>query len=359
MKISRHIPLLGYIALLAVSAVGYSAWSSSIDSPQSTSTVTAIPPASNLTVTTQGSSYLLSWIPPSGTDYNGKAIAQYFEVQASSTGTSGSWTTLAVVPGTQATYTAPVSTSDAYFRIVTYNHGWVSTYVGSNAGGPIQKSPPAVITEQIYNPPPNYCINPNTGNPQYANSTKLSGPTYICEYPNNAGYVAEPVSGESDLIWSGGGTAGAFQNGQPVTSNNPLYGFIGMAAPASYEYLPNPSPPYAVYTDPNYPQPPTNGILQFWPYCQVDYYGQTYGADCPSRTTTLYLHDPSILPTTSFAGVKFVILTISSGFYYYHPSCADYPTSASAPNFSQYVATCVTPYDSSYQEYSSQIVTVN
>lgn len=110
---------------------------SSIPTTQSISSEGAIPPPTNLKVTTSGSNYDLTWTAPTGTDYNGNALAQYFQIQRSSTGLAGSWSTIATVAGSQTDYTTPASsTSVSYFRIVTDDNGWLSTYDNSGVAQP-------------------------------------------------------------------------------------------------------------------------------------------------------------------------------------------------------------------------------
>ena len=375
LKRLRHIALIrgSALSMLAVTAVGYSAWASLVETTQNIATVTSIPAVSNFAVTTSGSNYVLTWTVPTATDYNGNQLALEYEVQASSTGASGSWTTIKTLPGSTNTYTTAATTSDAYFRIVTVNHNWLSTYSSSGSGGGTTTSPPATISYQVYNPPPNYCIDPNTATAAYSFSSINPNlvNNYICSLPTNAGLLAttNAVSSSSNpyasiVISTQQPIDSAFDNGSATTTTDmapnstssdplPYYGLIGLTSPSAFYDLYGASPYEALYYA-------TGGVM----YGPVPYYCNPAvgtGPGCPNRVAYWTQDKNAIPPPSAYTSIPFQLGNSIFNNYnlYYKPSCAVYPSSASASNFSSYVASCVTPYDSSYQEYTTVTTTIN
>jgi len=154
---ARLVPLAVTIgsaaAMLAFASIGYSGWESTATPPAiGISTISGIPAPSNITVTSNdaNTTYTLSWTPPSGTDYNGKPLAQKILVQAD---IDNNWVTEATLPGTATTYTVPGSPSVSQYRIVVADQQWVSNY-GNQQAGAINGTP---LTSVNPTPPPNYC----------------------------------------------------------------------------------------------------------------------------------------------------------------------------------------------------------
>lgn len=186
------------LSLLTLASIGYSSWLSSTSVEQGISSQSSIPPPSNLVVSTSGSTYNLTWTAPTGTDYNGNSLAQSFEIQKSSTGLAGSWSTLAVVPGTTTSYSTPASaTSVAYFRVVTDDNGWLSTYDNSSVAQPAS----SLIKTSTFN---------YTGGLQYISAP--AGTQYISVIASGAG-----GGGGNNLTTYGG-------NGDLISAHVPIAG---------------------------------------------------------------------------------------------------------------------------------------
>jgi hypothetical protein len=187
--------------------MGYSGWVSSTGTAQGISSETSIPPPTNLQVVTSGSNYDLTWTAPTGTDYNGNPLAQSFEVQKSSTGLSGSWTTIATVPGSQPDYTTPASsTSVSYFRVVTNDNGWLSTYDNSGVAQPAS----SLISTSTF---------PYSGSLQ--NISAPSGTQYIAVTASGAG------GGGGNELTTYGGSGDLISARIPVSGGQSLVVLVG------------------------------------------------------------------------------------------------------------------------------------
>jgi hypothetical protein len=292
--------------MLGMAATGYSSWSSSLPTTESISTIASIPAPSNVQVAVDGSDYKVTWGIPSGNDYNGNSLAQSFEIQGSSTGASGSWTTLGSVSGNTAQYVTPANTSDAYIRVVTVNHNWLSTYTAGSGGS--TGSPPITVTQYqleqvpvttsstVTNTPPNYC-----------------GIYYSC-----AVSVFSAISYAGNSLYPGGGATGY---DPALTYPGASDGWTYIASWSDYEAY---DPGALVYGD-------VNGLLFQYQGCVPG-----SGGYCPL---------PSGIPYFVSGGY-----TLYQGDYLigysdpYEPDCA----SSNASNNSSYLNSCVYPYDSSY-----------
>jgi hypothetical protein len=291
--------------MLGMAATGYSSWSSVLPTTESISTVASIPAPSNVQVAVDGSDYKVTWGIPSGSDYNGNPLAQSFEIQGSSTGVSGSWTTLGSVSGSSTYYVTPANTSDAYIRVVTVNHNWISTYAAGTGGS---TSPPITTTtyqlEQVpvttystvTNTPPNYC-----------------GIYYSCSVS-----VFSAISTYGNSLYPGGGATGY---DPALTYSGASDGWTYIASWSDYEAY---DPGALVY---GY----VNGLLYQYQGCVPG-----SGGYCPL---------PSGIPYFVRGGY-----TLSQGEYLngysgpYEPECA----TSYISNSSSYLNSCVYPYDSSY-----------
>jgi YVTN family beta-propeller protein len=118
------------LAMLVATGTGYSSWSAQVPTTGAISSVAKIPPPTNAEITQSNGSDVITWKAPTGTVYGGQPIAQSFEIQGSSTGKSGSWSTIATVPGTTRSYAVSASSEASYYRVVTVNNGWLSSYDG-------------------------------------------------------------------------------------------------------------------------------------------------------------------------------------------------------------------------------------
>ncbi len=291
--------------MLGMAATGYSSWSSTLPTTESISTVASIPAPSNVQVAVDGSDYKVTWGIPSGSDYNGNSLAQSFEIQGSSTGASGSWTTLGSVSGSTTQYVTPANTADAYIRVVTVNHDWISTYAAGSNGS--TGSPPITVTQYqleevpvitystVTNTPPNYC-----------------GIYYSCSVS-----VISAVGAYGNGLYAGG----SFTPGDPALTYPGASDVWTYISNWSYYFeFDNGQPVYNYY----------NGQYNYAPGCVENEAGCAY---------------PPGLPYFLAGGY-----TLSQGDYLigysgpYEPECALYNVS----NSSSYLNSCVYPYDSSY-----------
>ena len=217
-----------------------------------------------------------------------------------------------------------------------------------------------------YNPPPNYCINPNTAQPLFSFSTvnPTLSDNYICTYPQQAGYIAgsSPATSASNpyanlVISVNQPVSSGFSGGAPTTPGDTAYsptigtyhpyGYIGLTSPQAFfdlfgvsyrENLHYASGEY-VYPACWHENPAVRySILSFSCHgsgpLRVAYWTKDLKAIPPSASA--YTSIPFQIPSTSFPNL------------YYKPTCDNYPSSQYAPNFNNYVATCVLPYDPSY-----------
>ncbi|WP_276972325.1 MULTISPECIES: hypothetical protein [Ferrimicrobium] len=294
------------LAMLALTATGYSAWSSSLPVVESISTISGIPAPTNVAIAHKSGTYTITWDIPSGASYGGAPIAQSFEIQGSSTGKSGTWSTIATVSGTTDSYSTAATSSISYYRVVTVDNGWVSSYSGGTAAPPTGIPAPAttITTYQLEsvpvitttdNTPPNYCRS-----------------EYACSV---SAYSAVGSSGNG--LYSGGG----------ATGYDPALTYSG--ASDSYTVIQNWSyyfqfddgqPVYAYY----------QGTMTPAPHCVP---GQD-GCRLPSGLTY-------------FVGGGYTLSAGESIYGYlgtYQPECATY----NASNSTSYLNSCVYPWDPSY-----------
>ncbi|MHB1731863.1 MAG: hypothetical protein ACYCU8_00145 [Ferrimicrobium acidiphilum] len=236
------------------------------------------------------------------------------------------------------------------------------------ANGTTTSSASITFQPRKYNPPPNYCINPNTAQPLFPFSTVNTTPAdnYICTLPQKAGYLAlqSPAASASNpysnlVLGVDQPVPSGFSGGAPTTPGDTAYsptigtyrpyGYIGLTSPQAFfdlfstSYRENLHYTYqgnvyqvgwcnnpARFVGP-FPQPiscPVNGPVG------VPYWTKDLNAIPPSASA--YTSIPFQIPSTSFP------------YLYYKPTCDNYPQSQYAPNFNNYVATCVLPYDPSY-----------
>jgi len=330
------------LALLAMASVGYSAWSSVLPETSSISTVPSIPAPTNVEITPDDATqtYNITWTIPSGSDYDGNPLAQGFEIQGSSS-PDGPWTTLGQVSGSTDTYSTPATSAYADYRIVTVNHGWLSSYVTGNQTSPTPSNsisaPPTSVTTETFNPPPDYC-----------------GFEYICSLPQNATWVVGsppsvnlPVSNETSMVmqvpgyFPYSGTDGGVAPGP----GNPSYGYIGLTSPTAIFQLPNwyPILYQDVYTF-------RSGYMQTWPdYCNPAVGGIPPGGYCP-QDVAYFVYDPEVLPAVP--GPQDVFST-QYGNVTYQPECST--QSGELSN----LQTCVLDFDPYYQEYTTTTTTIN
>ncbi len=135
------------LAMLVATGTGYSSWSAQVPTTGAISSVAKIPPPTNAEITQSNGSDVITWEAPTGTVYGGQPIAQSFEIQGSSTGKSGSWSTIATVPGTTHSYSVSASSAASYYRVVTVNNGWLSSYDGGGTA-PVE-APPSSASPKI------------------------------------------------------------------------------------------------------------------------------------------------------------------------------------------------------------------
>lgn len=292
--------------MLGMASTGYSSWSSTLPTTESISTIASIPAPSNVQVSADGSDYKVTWGIPSGSDYNGNPLAQSFEIQGSSTGSSGSWTTLGSVSGGTAQYITPANASDAYIRIVTVNHNWISTYAAGSGGG--TTSPPVTATtyqleevpvttsSTVPNTPPNYC-----------------GVYYTC-----SASVFSAISYAGNSLYLGGGATGY---DPALTYAGASDGWTYIASWSDYEAYDSGA---LVYGD-------VNGLLYQYQGCVPG-----SGGYCPL---------PSGIPYFVRGGYTLYQGESLNGYPgSYEPECA----ASYISNNSSYLESCVYPYDSSY-----------
>jgi hypothetical protein len=289
------------LALLAMTSVGYAAWSSQLPTVESVSTVAGIPAPTGVSISANGGTYTISWGIPSGTSYGGSPLAQSFEVQGGSS-SSGPWETIAIVPGSTTSYSTAATDSIPYYRVVTVDNGWLSSYSGGSfSGSPGSPAPPTTITtyqvETFYNSPPNYC-----GSHYVCSGDFISGLSFL-----GAGLYPGSISSPPGFTLTGPGQSDGYTyiGGWSYYGGQPLY----------------------VYYD---------GRMQSAPTTCAD-----NGKRCPFPPGVEY-----------FIGGGFALYQgarIVTGLTY-QPEC-QYPS-----NNSSYLNSCVYPYDPSYQPSYQELI---
>jgi hypothetical protein len=242
--------------------------------------------------------------------------------------------------------------------------------IGS-ANGTTTASASITFKPRKYNPPPNYCINPNTSKPLFSFSTINSTlpDNYICTLPKEAGYIASnsPNSTSSNpyanlVISASQPLPSAFNGDAPTTPSTtatspPIgtyhpYGYIGLTSPYAFPALFG----YSYRENDHYA---TGGEVYpaCWhqnPYITVH---PVYSFSCTTNNLSgvaYWTKDVKAIPPSGFSYTSIPFQLSSSDFQssadylYYKPACKNYPSSQFASNFNSYVATCVLPYDPSY-----------
>ncbi|WP_276971899.1 hypothetical protein [Ferrimicrobium acidiphilum] len=340
------------LAMLALTTTGYSAWSSSLPVVESISTISGIPAPTNVAIAHKSGTYTITWDIPSGASYGGVPIAQSFEIQGSSTGKPGTWSTIATVPGTTDSYSTAATSSISYYRVVTVDNGWVSSYSGGTAAPPTGIPAPATtvyVPQTVYNPPPNYC---GTNQYYHCQINQVSGDvagfwiSIARPYPHVRNDI-EPIARYSSI------SNGAIEITSVPESNVNYYGVgswqaFGDAFGSSAASTPT-------YVD-------SGGTMVPEPYYCNPYDSNPYRYNCPYTNYGVFVSSSAVFangatysPDFSVGDILWNQPSISSPDYGlpFEPSCSNYPASGSAYNYNSYVATCVTPYDSSYQEYTT------
>jgi hypothetical protein len=292
------------LALLSMTGVGYAAWSSQLPTVESVSTVAGIPAPTGVSISANGGTYTISWGIPSGTSYGGSPLAQSFEVQGGSS-SSGPWETIAIVPGSTTSYSTAATDSIPYYRVVTVDNGWLSSYSGGSfSGSPGSPAPPTTITtyqvETFYNSPPNYC-----------------GSHYVC----SGDFI--PALGSSGL-------------GMYYGSLNLSPYFTTLTSPGQYDG-------YTYLASWNY-----YGGQQLYVYYQGSMRAAPsscvpHGVGCPFPGGVYYFIGGGL---SLFQGESI----LNSGGLTYQPECQ------SSSNNSSYLNSCVYPYDPSYQPSYQELV---
>ena len=338
----------GSTALLAMSLLstqGFSAWNAGVTSPANgLATVSSIPTPVTPSTTANNSNgtYTISWSLPTETSYNGQPLIRDFLVQGLE---SSGWVTLATVSATTTSYVTPATSSITSYQVISQDYSWLSTPPAPTAAPPVT----VTTTTQQYNPPPDYC-----GTNQYYHcqidqaSTDVAGfwisiarpyPHVrndifpIASFDNMSNATVEiPSVPESNVNYYGVGSWTAFGDAfGSYASSTPIYVDSG-GTMVSAPYYCNPYAPNPY----RYTCPYTNSTI-FVSAGAVFTGGATYSSDF-AVGDTLWNQPSSSSPDYGLP---------------YEPSCSNYPSSASSPNYNSYVATCVTPYDSSYTEYST------
>ncbi len=238
------------------------------------------------------------------------------------------------------------------------------------ANGTTTSSASITFQPRKYNPPPNYCINPNTAQPLFSFSTinPTLADNYLCTVPNQAAYVAmsNAQSTASNpyanlIIDANPAIPSAFDGGVPTTPSTTAtspyigtyrpYGYIGESDPQSFFDLFGESYRENLLYIPH----GTNSVyIGCWkwntPVQSTSIYSFSCGYNGPaSNTVTYWSKDVKAIPPAGYSYTD-IPFGIPGGFspIYYKPTCDNYPSSQYAPNFNNYVATCVLPYDPSY-----------
>jgi len=345
------------LALLAMASVGYSAWSSVLPETSSISTVPSIPAPTNVEITPDDATqtYNITWTIPSGSDYDGNSLAQDFEIQGWSS-PDGPWTTVGQVSGSTDTYSTHATSTYAEYRVVTVDHGWLSSYVaenqtppsGSPSGSPSASTqaptseapaPPISVTTETFNPPPDYCVY-----------------EYLCSLPQSATWVVDggppsvnpPVSDETSMVMAvpGGFPYSGTDGGVAPGYGNPSYGYLALTSPSAMYQLSNASS--ILYND---VYTLGGNYMQSWPY----YCNPALGLPIPSGQScaigvTYFVYDPEVLPAVP--GPQDVFST-QYGNVTYQPECST--QSGELSN----LQTCVLDIDPYYQEYTTTTTTIN
>jgi hypothetical protein len=240
--------------------------------------------------------------------------------------------------------------------------------IGS-ANGTTTASASITFQPRKYNPPPNYCINPNTGNPLFSFSTVNSTASYnyICTFPIQGAYVAmsNAQSTASNpyanlIIDANPVLPSAFSGGVPTTPSTtatspPIgtyhpYGYIGESSPQSffdlygYSYREN---LHYVYHGSTYVY---DGCWKWnTPVQSTSIYSFSCSSNSPPASgVTYWTKNVKSIPPPGFSYTTIPFGIPGFSPIYYKPACDKYPTSQFASNFNSYVATCVLPYDPSY-----------
>jgi hypothetical protein len=242
------------------------------------------------------------------------------------------------------------------------------------ANGTTTASASITFKPRKYNPPPNYCVNPNTAQPLFSFSTINSTLTdnYICTLPNRAGFLtngpAEPASTPyaNIAISTGQPIPSAFHDGKSTTPSTTAtspnlgtyhpYGYIGLVHNSAFYDLSGVSYRENAYNATGYQSYREYGTgYQVTPICwwaitdnvpnlgSCTYPAPTGGAD--------WTQDVKAIPPSSYyTSIPFILYPsqFDTMHIYYKPACDNYPTSQFASNFNSYIATCVLPYDPSY-----------
>ncbi len=234
------------------------------------------------------------------------------------------------------------------------------------ANGTTTSSASITFQPRKYNPPPNYCINPNTAQPLFSFSTinPTLADNYLCTLPQQAGYIAgSSPNGTASNPYANLAIAvdqplsSAFSGGTPTTpsttSTSPYlgtyhpYGYIGLVGPYSFPALFAES-----YRENGHWA--AGGQIHPAAWCQnpyvIMYPVPTFSCVDNETGIAFWTKDVNAIPPPgySYEPMPFILHSGSFPDLYYKPACDNYPSSQYAPNFNNYVATCVLPYDPSY-----------
>ncbi len=234
------------------------------------------------------------------------------------------------------------------------------------ANGTTTSSASITFQPRKYNPPPNYCINPNTAQPLFSFSTinPTLADNYLCTLPQQAGYIAgSSPNGTASNPYANLAIAvdqplsSAFSGGTPTTpsttSTSPYlgtyhpYGYIGLVGPYSFPALFAES-----YRENGHWA--AGGQIHPAAWCQnpyvIMYPVPTFSCVDNETGIAFWTKDVNAIPPPgySYEPMPFILHSGSFPDLYYKPACDNYPSSQYASNFNNYVATCVLPYDPSY-----------
>jgi hypothetical protein len=349
LKRPKRLAILGgSTALLAISLLatqGFSSWTSQVTSPTNDmSTVASIPTPVTPSTTANNSNgtYTISWSLPTETSYNGQPLIRDFLVQGLE---SSGWVTLATVSATTTSYTTPATSSITSYQVISQDYNWLSTPPAASPAPPVT----VTTTTQQYNPPPDYC---GTNQYYHCQINQVSGDvagfwiSIARPYPHVRNDIF-PIASFDSL------SNGAVEIPNVPESNINYYGVgswtaFGDAFGSSASSTPT-------YVD-------SGSTMVSEPYWCNPYASNPYRYTCPYTGYTVFVASGVVFPggvtySPGFA-VGNTLWNVPSGSSTdyglpYEPSCSNYPSSASSPDYNSYVATCVTPYDSSYTEYST------